>query len=138
MVVGISAVFIDRDGTLNDDVGYLSKPGDVAIIPGSAEALARLNAEKIPVVVVINQSGIGRGRYQWSDFRAVMYRIADILVGYGAHIDAVYAAPHHSEGLGIYSHPDHPDRKPNPGMLLRAAEEHGIDLCQSWMIGDKR
>jgi D-glycero-D-manno-heptose 1,7-bisphosphate phosphatase len=52
-------------------------------------------------------------------------------------MDGVYAAPHHPKGLGAYGHPDHPDRKPNPGMLLRAAEEHGVDLSRSWMIGDK-
>lgn len=138
MVVGISAVFIDRDGTLNEDVGYLSKPGDVVIIPGSAEALARLNAKNIPVIVVTNQSGIGRGLYQWSDFQAVMCRISELLADRGAHIDVVYAAPYHSEGLGVYCHLNHPDRKPNPGMLLRAAKENGIDLRQSWMIGDKR
>ena len=138
MVVSISAVFIDRDGTLNYDVGYLDRPNDVVIILGAAEALARLNAKKIPVIVVTNQSGIGRGRYGWSDFRAVMQRITELLAKYGAHIDGVYAAPHHADGLGSYAHPDHPDRKPNPGMLLRAAKERGIDLNQSWMIGDKR
>jgi D-glycero-D-manno-heptose 1,7-bisphosphate phosphatase len=133
----VPAVFLDRDGTLNEEVGYLCRPEDVALIPGAAEAVARLNACGIPVLVVTNQAGIGKGKYGWADFQAVMARISALLAQAGAHLDGVYAAPHHASGLGAYRHPDHPDRKPNPGMLLRAAQEHGIDLARSWMIGDK-
>ena len=133
----LPAVFIDRDGTLNEEVGYLHRPEDVVLIPGAGAALARLNALGIPVLVVTNQAGIGKGKYQWEDFHAVMQRIGELLAQAGAHMDGVYAAPHHPRGVGEYGHPDHPDRKPNPGMLLRAAEEHGIDLARSWMIGDK-
>lgn len=133
----VPAVFIDRDGTLNVDVGYLHRAEDVVLIPGGPEALARLNARGIPVIVVTNQSGIGKGRYNLKDFQSVMDRIKELLTGFGAHLDGVYAAPHHLRGLGQYAHPDHPDRKPNPGMLLRAAEVHGLDLSRSWMIGDK-
>ena len=133
----ISAIFIDRDGTLNEEVGYLSRPEDVVLIPGAPEALARVNALGIPVIIITNQSGIGKGRYTVKDFQAVMARVKEILQGFGAHMDAIYHAPHHRRGLGEYAHPDHPDRKPNPGMLLRAAEEHGIDLAKAWMIGDK-
>jgi D-glycero-D-manno-heptose 1,7-bisphosphate phosphatase len=130
-------VFLDRDGTLNEEVGYLCRPEDVVLIPGAREAMARLNARGIPVLVVTNQAGIGRGKYGWADFQAVMDRIKDLLELGGAHLDGVYAAAHHPKGLGDYAHPDHPDRKPNPGMLLRAAQEHGIDLSRAWMIGDK-
>ena len=130
-------MFLDRDGTLNEEVGYLCRPEDVALITGAGAALARLNARGIPVLVVTNQAGIGRGKYGWDDFQAVMDRIKALLVLGGAHLDGVYAAAHHPKGLGDYAHPDHPDRKPNPGMLLRAAQEHGIDLSRSWMIGDK-
>jgi D-glycero-D-manno-heptose 1,7-bisphosphate phosphatase len=132
-----AAIFIDRDGTLNEEVGYLHRPEDVVLVPGAAEALARLNARGIPVVVVTNQAGIGKGRYGWEEFEAVMARIRELLSASGARIDAVYAAPHHAKGMGEYQHPDHPDRKPNPGMLVRAAREHGLDLSRSWMIGDK-
>ncbi len=131
------AVFIDRDGTLNEEVGYLHRPEDVVLVPGAAGALARLNALGIPVVVVTNQSGIGKGRYGWDEFNAVMERIAELLASEGARMDGIYAAPHHERGKGDYAHPDHPDRKPNPGMLVRAAEEHRLDLSRSWMIGDK-
>jgi D-glycero-D-manno-heptose 1,7-bisphosphate phosphatase len=134
---GKPALFIDRDGTLNEEVGYLHRPEDVVLIPGGPEALARVNARGIPVIIVTNQSGIGKGRYDVKDFEAVMARIAELLAAHGARMDGIYLAPHHKRGLGEYAHPDHPDRKPNPGMLLRAAEEHGLDLSRSWMIGDK-
>ena len=131
------AVFLDRDGTLNEEVDYLSDPDQLSLIPGAAAAVAKLNARGIPVVVVTNQSGIGRGRYGWQEFEAVMSRMEALLAREKARLDAVYAAPHHAKGLGEYAVADHPDRKPNPGMLLKAAEEHGLDLGHSWMIGDK-
>ncbi|HTL97618.1 MAG TPA: HAD-IIIA family hydrolase [Holophagaceae bacterium] len=131
------AVFLDRDGTLNEEVGYLSRPEDLRLLPGAAAAVARLNARGIPVIVVTNQSGIGRGYYGWQDFEAVMGRMGELLEQENARFDAVYAAPHHEQGEGGYAVADHPDRKPNPGMLQRAAEEHGLDLARSWMIGDK-
>lgn len=131
------AVFLDRDGTLNEEVDYLSDPDHLVLIPGAAAAVARLNARGIPVVVVTNQSGIGRGRYGWQDFAAVMSRMGTLLALENARIDAVYASPHHELGRGEYAVADHPDRKPNPGMLLRAAAEHDLDLSRSWMVGDK-
>ncbi len=131
------AIFLDRDGTLNEEVDYLSDPDQLVLVPGSAAAVARLNVLGIPVVVVTNQSGIGRGKYTWQDFDAVMRRMDDLLALENAWIDAVYASPHHELGQGEYAVVDHPERKPNPGMLQRAAEEHGIDLSRSWMVGDK-
>jgi D-glycero-D-manno-heptose 1,7-bisphosphate phosphatase len=131
------AVFIDRDGTLNEEVDYLHRVEEVAIIPGAAKAVARLNALGIPVIVVTNQSGIGKGKFGWEEYDAVMARIDELLALEGARIDGAYVAPHHHKAKGEYCHPDHPDRKPNPGMLQRAAEEHGLDLERSWMIGDK-
>lgn len=131
------AVFLDRDGTLNEEVGYLSRPEDLRLLPGAAAAVAALNARGIPVIVVTNQSGIGRGYYGWKEFAAVMSRMGTLLALENAHVDAIYAAPHHALGQGDYAVADHADRKPNPGMLVRAAEEHGLDLSQSWMVGDK-
>lgn len=131
------AVFLDRDGTINEEVEYLSDPEQMVLIPGAAAAVARLNARGIPVVVVTNQSGIGRGRYDWKDFAAVMDRMETLLARENARVDAVYVSPHHHLGLGEYAVTDHPGRKPNPGMLLTAAEEHGLDLASSWMVGDK-
>jgi D-glycero-D-manno-heptose 1,7-bisphosphate phosphatase len=131
------ALFLDRDGTLNEEVDFLSDPEQLVMIPGAAAAVARLNAKGIPVVVVTNQSGIGRGHYGWQDFAAVMGRMESLLAQENAWLDAVYASPHHEQAQGEYAVPDHPERKPNPGMLLRAAEEHGLDLSRSWMVGDK-
>ncbi len=131
------AVFLDRDGTLNEEVDYLHKPEELVLIPGAAAAVARLNERGIPVVVVTNQSGIGRGYYGFDEFEAVMARMRELLAEAGAHVDAVYVSAHHEKGQGAFAHPDHPERKPNPGMLTRAAKEHGLDLSRSWMIGDK-
>ena len=131
------AVFLDRDGTLNEEVDYLSDPERLVLIPGAAAAVARLNAKGIPVVVVTNQSGIGRGKYGWQDFAAVMSRMGALLALENAWIDAVHVSPHHERGQGEYAVADHPDRKPNPGMLLKAAGEQGLDLSNSWMVGDK-
>lgn len=131
------AVFLDRDGTLNEEVDYLSDPDQLVLIPGAAAAVAKLNARGIPVVVVTNQSGIGRGKYGWRDFAAVMSRMDTLLAQERARLDAVYASPHHELGQGEYAVADHPDRKPNPGMLVRAAGEHSLDLARSWMVGDK-
>lgn len=132
-----AAIFLDRDGTLNEEVDFLCDPEQLILIPGAAAAVARLNARGIPVVVITNQSGIGRGKYGWEDFAAVMSRMGTLLAQENAQIDAVYASPHHEHAQGEYAVADHPDRKPNPGMLLRAAEEHGLDLSRSWMVGDK-
>lgn len=131
------AVFLDRDGTLNEEVDYLHRPEDLVMIPGAAAAVAKLNARGIPVIVVTNQSGIGRGYYGMEDFLRVMDRMDGFLAEEGASLDAVYVAPHHEKGQGEFAHPDHPERKPNPGMLTRAAAEHGLDLAASWMVGDK-
>jgi D-glycero-D-manno-heptose 1,7-bisphosphate phosphatase len=131
------AIFLDRDGTLNEEVDYLSNPDELVLIPGAAAAVAQLNARGIPVVVVTNQSGIGRGKYGWQDFEAVMDRMKVLLAAESAWVDAVYASPHHEKGQGDYAVADHPERKPNPGMLTRAAVEHHLDLSRSWMVGDK-
>lgn len=132
-----AAVFLDRDGTLNEEVEYLHKPEELSLIPGAAEAVSRLNAAGIPVIVVTNQSGIGRGYFNWEDFHAVSERMEALLAEQGARLDGTYAAPHHEKGQGEYAVANHPERKPNPGMLVRAAEEHGLDLARSWMVGDK-
>ena len=80
----IPAVFLDRDGTLNEEVGYLHRPEEVVLFPGAPAAVARLNAAGIPVLVVTNQAGIGRGKYGWPEFQAVMDRIGELLAQAGA------------------------------------------------------
>jgi D-glycero-D-manno-heptose 1,7-bisphosphate phosphatase len=88
-------------------------------------------------VVVTNQSGIGRGLYGWAEFAATQERILAELRAAGARPDLVLACPYHPEGKPPYRHPDHSDRKPRPGMLLRAAEKLALDLGRSWIVGDR-
>ena len=133
----VPAIFLDRDGTLNVEVDYLHRVEDVVLVPGAARAIAELNQRGIPVVVVTNQAGIARGRFSWPEYTAVAERIAELLAQEGARLDRVYACPFHEAGREPYRHPDHPDRKPNPGMLLRAAAELDLDPVRSWMVGDK-
>lgn len=131
------ALFLDRDGTLVEEVGHLRRTSDLRMIEGAAAAVAAANRAAMFVVVVSNQSGIGRGLFGWTDFVAVQQRLMRVLAEAGAAIDAVFACPHHAEARPPYRHPDHPARKPNPGLLLAAAELLPIDLARSWIIGDR-
>ncbi len=131
------ALFLDRDGVIVEEVLYLHRVEDVAIIPGAGKTIAAANQRGVPVVVVCNQAGIGRGYYGWQDFHDVQHAILDALGGLGAHLEGVFACPHHPDAVEPYMHPAHPARKPQPGMLLRAADLLDIDLGGSWIIGDK-
>jgi D-glycero-D-manno-heptose 1,7-bisphosphate phosphatase len=134
---GRPALFVDRDGTVVEDTGYLSRVNDLALIPGAAKVIAAANQYGTPVVLVTNQSGIGRGYYSWTEFKSVQDALLAMLAAQGATIDAVYACAHHPQAEGGLAHPDHPARKPNPGMLLQAASAFALDLKSSWLIGDK-
>jgi D-glycero-D-manno-heptose 1,7-bisphosphate phosphatase len=130
-----SAVFLDRDGTINAEQGYLYRVEECRFLPGVKEAVKRLNGAGFLVVVVTNQSGIARGYYSEADLEKLHQYMENEFAVAGARIDGWYYCPHH---------PDFPDdsevcdcRKPLPGMLLAAAEELGIDLSSSWMVGDK-
>lgn len=131
------ALFLDRDGTVVEEVGHLRRPEDVRLIEGAAAVIARANALAIPVIVVTNQSGIGRGLFGWAELIAVEERIEAELAALGAQIDAVLACPFHPEGRPPYRHPDHWARKPNPGLLHRAAADFAVELTSSWIIGDR-
>ncbi len=131
------AIFIDRDGTLNEEVDHLHRPEEAVLTRAAGQAIATLNAREIPVLIITNQAGIGKGKFGWKDYEAVMHRLGELLSVHRAHIDGAYVCPFHPEAQADYRHEDHPERKPNPGMILRAAEEHGVDLSRSWMIGDK-
>ena len=131
------AFFLDRDGTINKDVGYLHQINQFELIPGAAQAIKLLNECRFRVILITNQSGIGVGLYTFDDLYKINEEMARQLALEGAHIDAFYASPFHPEGQGEFRHPDHPDRKPNPGMLLKAIAEWGINPATSWMIGDR-
>jgi D-glycero-D-manno-heptose 1,7-bisphosphate phosphatase len=131
------ALFLDRDGVINVDVGYLHRPGDLALIDGSAEAIARVNRLGVPVVVITNQAGIGRGYYDEAAFRAVQAKLEQVLAERGAHLDGCYFCPHHPvHGVGRLRVACD-CRKPKPGLLLQASRELGLDLAASLLIGDK-
>ena len=130
------AVFLDRDGTLLDELGYLARAEDVRLYPGAAAALRRLRDAGFLLVVVTNQSGIARGLFGAAELARVHARLADELEKGGARLDLVLHCPHH---------PDHGEpplrarcacRKPEPGLFLEAARRLALDLEQSWSIGD--
>jgi len=130
--------FLDRDGVLIVDCGYPHRPDQLVLIPGAAAAVKRLNDAGYVVVIVTNQSGVARGLFSEETMHGFNALLVERLAEAGARIDAVYAAPHHAEAVDErYRHPDHPDRKPNPGMLLKAIAEHDLDPARSLMIGDQ-
>jgi D-glycero-D-manno-heptose 1,7-bisphosphate phosphatase len=132
------ALFLDRDGVLNEDRGYVHRWEDFCWIPGAREAVAAFNARDWWVFVVTNQSGVGRGYYPEADVLALHARMEADLAATGARIDAFYHCPFHPEALeDRYRPPDPPDRKPNPGMLLRAMADWPVDAARSVMVGDK-
>jgi len=130
------AVFLDRDGTINEEVGYLDHLDKLQMIPGTAEAIRMINDSGLKAVVVTNQSGIGRGFFNESFIREVHAQLQEALKEKGAFIDAFYFCPHHpTEGKGAYLTSCN-CRKPQPGMLLKAAADMNIDLGRSYMVGD--
>jgi D-glycero-D-manno-heptose 1,7-bisphosphate phosphatase len=134
---GRPALFLDRDGAVVKETGYLQRAEDIHLIPGAVKVVVAANRRDIPVIMVTNQSGIGRGYYGWPEFASVQAKIVALLAAQGATIEAVYACAHHPEAEGGLAHPNHPARKPNPGMLLQASSDLALDLKSSWLIGDK-
>ena len=129
------AVFLDRDGTLIEQVHHLVDPAQVRLIAGAAEAIARLRACGYACIVTTNQSVIGRGLLDEAGLARVHAEMNRRLAASGTCVDGIYFCPE----LPLGNDPsvvEHPDRKPGPGMLLRAASELGLDLSQSWMVGD--
>jgi histidinol-phosphate phosphatase family protein len=129
------AVFLDRDGTLIEHVHYLCDPGEVRILPGAALALKKLRHAGFAVVLVTNQSAIGRGMLTEDRLEQIHTEMRRQLAACGATIDAIYHCPVAPAG-DDRSLVEHPDRKPGPGMLLRAAVDLELDLAASWMVGD--
>lgn len=130
------AIFFDRDGTLNVDVHYLHDPADFVWIEGAIAAIRWANTHGYLVIVVTNQSGIARGYYDEDAVRHLHDWMNAELAAHGAHIDAFYYCPHHTEG-SVPAYVKQCDcRKPAPGMILRAIVEHDIAPAASWMFGD--
>jgi|SRR5687768_11914537 len=126
------AVFLDRDGTIVDDPGFLHEPGKVKLLPRAAEAIRRLNEHGFLVITVSNQSGIARGHYTVADYTAVQRRLVELLERHGAHLDGSYFCPHHPRFTGPC-----PCRKPGTKLFLDARDALDIDLARSWWVGDR-
>lgn len=131
------AAFLDRDGVLNLDEGYTFRPETLRFVPGAIEAVRRLNDRGYYVIVVSNQAGVARGYYSLDDAARFNREMQARLVRHGAHIDQFYVCPYHPDGAVAEYATDHFDRKPNPGMLLRAMADWPIDKARSWLVGDK-
>lgn len=124
------AVFLDRDGTIIEEVNYLARPEQVRLLPGAAEAIRAWNATGVLVIVVTNQAGVARGYFPESRVGEVHSHLDALLAAHGAKVDAYYYCPHGpNDGCEC--------RKPLPGMLHLAAREHDVDLSRAWVIGDK-
>tara|TARA_R110000868_G_scaffold39376_1_gene137067 strand:+ start:27173 stop:27796 length:624 start_codon:yes stop_codon:yes gene_type:complete len=130
----VPALFLDRDGTLIELVDYLSDPADVRLIAAVVDEVRHANRAGSAVVIVTNQSGVGRGYYDWAAFEAVQNRLDELLAEHGAVVDAVYACGHPPPAAG--GPEQSAFRKPSPGMLLRAGDDLGLDLAESRIIGD--
>lgn len=130
------ALFLDRDGVINIDYGYVHKKENFVFIDGIYALIRAARSKGYLVIVVTNQAGIGRGYYTERDFEALMDWVNGELQKQGTEIDAVYQCPYHPvHGIDGYKK-DSPSRKPGPGMMLQAAREHAIDLPTSVMVGD--
>ena len=132
------AVFLDRDGVLNRDVGYVYRPEDLVVLPGVVESLTKLKAKGFLLIVITNQSGVARGKFDLSAVNHFNSLLEKEITGLGGPaIDGFYVCPHHPDGT-VEAYKKNCDcRKPEPGLILQAAKDHGIDLKKSWMIGDK-
>ncbi|MBI5463616.1 MAG: HAD family hydrolase [Ignavibacteriales bacterium] len=132
------ALFLDRDGTINTEVDFLTQPDEVILLPNAAKAICEANAQGFKVFVITNQSGIARGDFSESELAKIHHRLVSLLKAEGAHVDGIAYCPHHPEyGIPPYNVAC-TCRKPQPGMILDFAHQHGIDLTRSFVIGDRR
>lgn len=130
-------IFFDRDGTINTEVDFLSRPEDLILIPNAATAIREANRLGIKAFLITNQSGIARGLLTEQDLELVHRKLERLLAEHDAHLDGIYYCPHHPD----YGTPEYRKecscRKPKAGMLRQAAKEHGINLSASFVVGDR-
>lgn len=136
-MTGQPAVFLDRDGTINEQMGYINHISRFILLPGAATAIRTLNEQNIPVVVVTNQSGLARGYFPPALLDAVHAQMEQELAAQDAHIDGLYICPHHPEAKEEQFRKVCTCRKPKTGLLEQAAAELKLDLKQSFMVGDR-
>ncbi len=125
------AIFLDRDGVINIEVGYLSNPNDFKIIEGTIEALKILNKKGFLLIVITNQAGVARGYYAEDDLKEIHNKMKSVLKQHEVTLTDIFYCPHHPEFTGSCA-----CRKPNPGMILEAKKKYNIDLDNSYMVGD--
>ena len=134
------AIFLDRDGTVNRHVGFVTSPDEIELLPGAAEAIGRLNDRHIPVILVTNQPVVARGEVTREGLCAIHAQLEALLGEKGAYLTDIFVCPHHPDGgfTGEVAALKRPCdcRKPSPGLLLAAAQKYNISLCDSYMIGD--
>ncbi|MEW6264671.1 MAG: D-glycero-beta-D-manno-heptose 1,7-bisphosphate 7-phosphatase [Thermodesulfobacteriota bacterium] len=137
MIKARPAVFLDRDGTINEQMGYINHLDRFIMLPGVDRAVSRLNEAGLPVVVVSNQSGVARGYFPEELVNRVNEMMVELLARAGARLDAVYYCPHHPRAEVAAYRRECDCRKPKPGLLLRAAADLGLDLTRSFAVGDR-
>jgi len=134
---GDPAAFLDRDGTLIEEVGYLNRIDRIALFPWSVDAVRLLNRAGFKVVVITNQAGVARGFFGEEFVREVEGWLAGRMHEGGARIDGFYYCPHHPQGVVEAYRRDCECRKPRPGMVLKASSDLGLDLARSVVVGDR-
>lgn len=132
------ALFLDRDGVINYDRNYVYRIEDFKFLPGIFDTVKIAHRLGLKVIVITNQAGIARGYYTEGQFYELTAWMTQCFAAESARIDAVYFCPYYVDGIPPYNIANHPDRKPNPGMLFRAATDHQLDLSRSAIIGDQR
>ncbi len=131
------ALFLDRDGVINEDYGYVYQIQKFCLIENIKILIKEANLSGYKIIIITNQAGIGKNLYTNNDFKKLTKYMKDLFIKDGCYIDAVYHCPYHpTEGIGIYLK-DSYDRKPNPGMFLKAQKEFNLDMSKSICIGDK-
>lgn len=131
------ACFLDRDGVLIEEEDYLCDPAKARLCHGAADAIRFAHHAGWKVILISNQAGLAKGRFQMDALRAVHARVEELLAAEGVALDGYYYCPHHAKGTVPEYTRDCPCRKPAPGMLLKAAAEHDLDLTHSFMVGDR-
>jgi D-glycero-D-manno-heptose 1,7-bisphosphate phosphatase len=134
---GRAAVFLDRDGTLIEEAGYINRLESLRLFPWSLDAVRLLNRGGFRVIVVTNQAGVARGYFGDAFVRRAHEHLASAIRASGGEVDGFYHCPHHPDAVVAEYRKSCDCRKPAPGMLLEAAREHGLDLARSYAIGDR-
>ena len=132
------AVFLDRDGVISEEVGYLGDSDRLLLIPRAADAVKLLNQSGLKTIVITNQSGVARGYFSEEMLGDIHRKMEELLSDQGASLDGIYYCPHHPEGTVATFRRECDCRKPAVGLLIKAAKEHSVDLPSSYLVGDKR